>query len=172
MLKRPSIKILSVLLAIFVIMPSSYASANPWSNTINDSMSYLFPGAGWGSVTYNFSNFEDYSYNRTYKVGTSSKRQVAYKPNYGCPYTCEIRFTNFYLDSLDGSQITGITNYSYSAGSYWPIYQEPGTLNYRNSQSISSSINSQLNLRTRIGLYVNNSGWVFLGSKDYYGNIR
>lgn len=171
-IRKVGITIFAMLLSIFVIIPSSYASAYTWSNNINDSMAYVFPGAGWGSATYKMSNFEDYSYNITNKVGTSKKRQVSLKVNTACPYTCEIRFSNNYTDSRDGSLITGIASSSYSPGSYWSFYQEPGTGNYINAKSISSSINSQLNLKTTVGLYVNNSGWLFADSEVYYGSIR
>lgn len=164
--------VLCILLLSFVMSSSSSFAASLWSKTINDSMTFAFPGVGWGSVTFTLTNTEESDYNLTYKIATSYKRQVDLKDTPSCPYSCDIRFTNYYTNDRDGSNITGITSFQYSSGSYWTGVQYPGTKNYKNPTVISSTINSRINIKTTVGLFGDNGGQVFLGSKDYYGDIR
>lgn len=170
-MKKLSISILTgLLLSMIFFVPASFAA--PQSASFSGSMQYAYPGAGWGSVTYNITNIEDYSYNYTYKTGYTSRREFQLKATYGCPYSCELRWTNTYTNSSSGSQAGYVTHYEYIPGAFWTSITAAGTQVYKNSKSISSNTGSHLNVKTVMGFYANNSGSVYLGSRTHYSYLR
>lgn len=69
--------LLALFLGLLSINPVE-ADAAYKSTFFNDqTQSYFYVGIGWGSVEYDFYQEEDWSYNLTYKVGTSTRRQVS-----------------------------------------------------------------------------------------------
>lgn len=166
--------IVGVLLIAFVANPAS-SSAAVWGKTHSDAIQYAFVGAGWGSVTYTATTQEDWYRNVTYKRAISTKRQVTVSYKKGCPYTCELRFSNNYYNSGDGSHLTGQSIHQMENGGYWAHYMPGDTTNYmkKSPLDISSGINHSLNLKTNMSLWVYKSGgWVYGNSKNHWGYIR
>ncbi|MGK7379784.1 hypothetical protein ACSFXN_18360 [Planococcus sp. 1R117A] len=173
---RKSISVLIVLgvLLISLLSNPSSSSAAVWGKGHSDAIQYAFVGAGWGSVTYNVYTTEDWAWNLTYKRAISTKRQVDVSYKKACPYTCELRFSNNYYNSGDGSHITGQSSTTMSSGSYWAKYSDGNATNYSkiSSADISSDINYYLNLKTTMSMWVYKSGWVHGGSKAHWSYIR
>lgn len=156
--------ILALFLCFFVMNAEEADAAYVSKFYGNQTQTYFYVGAGWGSVEYDLYQEEDWSYNLTYKVGTSIKRQVSYGANYACPYTCELRFDNKYYNASTGTYITGQSMYAMSAGSYWDHLWAGGQVirNYISPYDISTDIGQKLNVRTTMALWIKkDGGWIY-----------
>jgi hypothetical protein len=162
---------------IFIVtylLPQEVNAATLWKKSHSDqSMAYSYPGYGWGSVYYSVGQMEEWEYR--YQQSNSNRRQVNLSYSTYCPYTCELRFANKYYNSSNGSYITSMSMYSFENGVYWSLIQDSSktNVNKRSPNDITSSINSNLNLKTVMQLYVYNDGsWAYVNSKDHWGYIR
>lgn len=167
--------ILAVFLCLISVNPKEADAAHQYKFYGNQTLSYFSAGAGWGSVEYDLYQEEDWSYNLTYKVGTSIKRQVSFGAQYACPFVCELRFDNKYYNASSGTYITGQSMYAMSVGSYWDHLWDgsQGVSDYISPTDISTEVGQKLSVNTTMGLWVQRSGsWYFGSSKNHWGTFN
>jgi hypothetical protein len=113
---------LTVLVLSFLTIQSAKASTLWSEGHYNKTMAYSYPGASWGSVEYDLTQWEEWEW--IYSRANSDRRQINLQYYKNCPYTCELYFANYYYNSSDWSYITGQSQDAMEGGVYWATYQD------------------------------------------------
>jgi hypothetical protein len=145
---------------------NSAQAATKWSGGVHDTLAYFYVGAGWGSVEFTSSLYEEYSY--TYRTELYWHENLhGYKS--AAPYSGKTGYSNKYYDS-GGTYLGGMTNYNYS-GSYRHAAMFPGDYTL-DSATLSTDMYTNPGYRAKfkhtVGYYVYKSGgWAYVAD-DYY----